>query len=260
MEYDFDEDLIKEASEFESGISALQKSQETALWKKWKQTNDKGAFQELYKSMKPIMMKASQKASFNSNIPQSAHQAYAAQNFYDALRTYDPNKGALNTFVYGNVHQKAKRLNYLYQDLGHKPEPRAQKVGLYQTIKEQLRNDLGREPSSAEVADNMGIPVREVTTLERELTKDLAIDEITEQQAVYMTDASVEKLDYVYYDLNGEEQGVYDYIMGGHGKPRMVKANQTIDFDGIGNRMGISSSKVRMLHKKISDKLEKIAR
>lgn len=253
------EELIKEASEYTEKLSSTQKGDELSLYKKWMKTGKKEYFQDLYSSMKPLIVSAANKAAYNSNIPQAAHMAYAAQNFHDALRTYDPSKGALQTHVYGAVHQKAKRLNYLYQDLGHKPEPRAQMVGLYQTEKEFLKAELGREPSQAEMADRMGINLGEVANIEREVRKDLALDEGTENNAYFMTDKEVEKLDFIYYDLMGEEQVVYDYILGAHGKPKLMKQNNKVDFEGIARAMGVSPSKVRNIFKRIQGKFEKVA-
>ena len=253
-----DLELEKEAEDYMTKVSSERKVSEVGLFNKWKKTSDPKYFQELYRSMKPMLYDATKNASFNSNIPQSAHMAYAAQSFMDSLRTYEPSKGALQTHVYGNVKKKANRLNYLYQDLGHKPEPRAIMVGTYQAEKQYLKDLLGREPSAAEIADRMGVPVSEIKNLEREVTKDLALDEITEQHAYFMKDKEEEKLDFLYYDLAGEQQVVYDYILGAHGKPKLVKANGTIDFDRIASLMGVSASKVRTIHKKLGTKLERM--
>lgn len=252
-------DIINEANEYTEKMAAERKTEEQKLYDKWRKTENPKYFQELYVSMKPLLNKAISSAAYNSNIPQSAHQMYAAQNFYNALKTYDPAHAALQTHVYGSVGKKAHRLNALYQNLGHAPEPRAQMAGRYLDAKEYLKNVYDREPSAAEVADHMSIGLKKVSLLEKEIHKDLALDEMTEQQAFFMTDADQEKLEFLYYDLAGEEQVVYDYIMGAHGKPRMVKADgKRVDFDRIAQSMGVSSSKVRNIHKKISSKLERL--
>jgi DNA-directed RNA polymerase specialized sigma subunit len=215
----------------------------------------------LYGSMKNLIYDAARKASFGSNVPESAHRIYAAQNFLDALRTFNPNKGrALQSHVYDTVHQKAKRLNYLYQNLGSMPEPRAMIVGLYQSELENLKNQLGREPSAAELSDRMSLPIKEITNIRKELRKDLAVGEGTEDIAFSEGSREEESLEHLYYDLGAEEKVVYEYIFGKHGKPRLVKANNKIDFDGIARRMGVSSSKVRTVFSSIKAKLEKAIR
>lgn len=255
----FASSVIAEGEDYIEKMATERKSHEQDLFDKWKHTNKTKYFQELYTSMKPLISKAIRNASFNSNIPQSAHQAYAAQNFYNALKTFDPKHGVLQTHVYGSVGKKAHRLNALYQNLGHAPEPRAQMAGRYLDAKEYLKNQLDREPSAAELADHMSIGISKIGLLEKEIHKDLALDDMTEQQTYFMTDANQEKLEFLYYDLSGEEQVVYDYIMGAHGKPRMTRGGgKRVDFDGIAQKMGVSSSKVRNIHKKIARKLERI--
>lgn len=234
------------------------KTEEHALYQDWMKNQSTPAFQKLYTSMKPLLFEAARKASYGSNIPESAHQIWAAQNFYDALRTYKPTAGtALQTHVYNAVHQKAKRLNYLYQNMGHIPEPRAMQIGLYQNIYENMKATLGREPSQAEVADKLGWGLKDVTKIQKEITKDLALDLGAEEHGVFESSIDEEILDYVYYELNPEEQLMYDYVFGKHGKPRMVKPNNKVDFDRIAQRAGFSSSKARALWTKVRLKVQK---
>ena len=242
-------------------MADIDKDKELDLFNTWKSSvtpnnkmGDKAAFQNLYTSMSPLLDDAARKSSMGSNLPKSAHALYAAQNFMDSLRTYDPNKGSsLQTHVYGTVHQKAKRLNYLYQNLGYIPEPRAVQIGNYQTTKENLKNDLGREPSAAEIADTLQVGLKDVKRLEVEIRRDLSLTNL-EEQVISMTPEEEEALDYLYYELTAEERAVFDYIYGKHGKPAMVKHSGKIDFDRIAKNMGVSVSKVRSLHGKIRNK------
>jgi len=234
------------------------KTDELALYNSWQQTGSVSAFQNLYTSMKPLLYDAARKAAYGSNIPESAHQIWAAQNFYDALRTYKPTAGAaLQTHVYNAVHQKAKRLNYTYQNLGKMTEPRAAQVGLYQSEYENMKAELSREPSAAELADRLGWSIQNVTLIQKEIQQDLSLTQGLEDQA--FNESSIERgiIDDIYYDLSGEEQAIYDYIFGEHGKPRMIKANGKIDFEGIGRRSGFSASKARAIFVRIRDKTQK---
>lgn len=234
------------------------KKDELSLYHDWKNNQSVSAFQKLYASMKPLLHTAAKKASYGSNIPMSAHQMWAAQNFYDALRTFKPSsEAALGTHVYNAVHQKAKRLNYLYQNLGHIPEPRAMQIGLYQNIHDNLKGELGREPSAAEVADTLGWGLKDVNKIQTEIKKDLALDVTTEDKGYFESSVDEEILDYVYYELGPEEQLIYDYVFGKNGKPKMVKVNNRVDFDGIAKRVGFSSSKVRALWTKVRLKVQK---
>jgi len=208
--------------------------------------------------MRPLIYDAARKAAYGSNVPESAHRIYAAQNFLNALKTFDPSKGrALQSHVYDTVHQKAKRLNYLYQNFGHMPEPRAQSIGLYQNEYQSMRAQLGREPSTAELADKLGWSMKQVSNIQKELHKDLALGEGTEEFSFFESSRDEEILGYIYYDLTNEEKVVYEYIFGKNGKPKLIKPNKKVDYDAIASKMGSSSSKVRALASSIGKKLEK---
>lgn len=208
--------------------------------------------------MKPLIYSAAQKASYGSNIPESAHRIYAAQNFLEALRTFKPGTGAsLQTHVYGSVHQKAKRLNYTYGNLGFITEPRAAKVGLFQTEHANLRDSLGREPTTQELATRLNWSVKDVANLQNEVHKDLALAEGVEEQATVEGSIDEEKLEMLYFDLLPEEKAVFDYVFGKHGKPRLLKPNNKIDYEQLGRSSGYSASKARAIMIKIKDKYSK---
>lgn len=248
------------ASEVSVADLEIDQEKENNLFNQWKKSQDKQAFQQLYTSMKPLLDSAARKASFGSNLPKSAHEIYAAQNFMDSLKTFDPNKGVrLQTHVYGAVHQKAKRLNYKYQNLGHIPEPRAAQIGVFTTVRDNLQQDLGREPSAAEIADTMNTSLKDVQRLQREIQRDLSLSSL-EEQAITVSPQEEEVLTYLYYELSNEEKVVYDYIFGKHGKPAMIKPTGKIDFDRIAANMGVSVSKVRSLYTSIRSKFEKASR
>ena len=233
------------------------KVNELDLLNKWRQTQNPQYFQALYQSMKPLIHQAAEKAAYGSNIPESAHKIWAAQHFLESLRTYNPDKGALGTHVYGSVQQKAKRLNYMYQNLGHMPEPRAAQVGLYQTEHANMRGELGREPSAAELADRLAWSLKNVSRIQKEIHKDLAMADGTEEQPIFETSKDEEILNDLYYDLTPEEQVVYDHVFGRHGKMAAVKANRKVDFDLIGRRSAMSPSKTRSLWVRVRNKLDK---
>lgn len=238
-------------------VPEAQRKRELELLQQWRKTEHPKYFQELYTSMKPLLYDAARKAAYGSNIPESAHRIYAAQTFLDALRTFKPEKGTLQTHVYGAVHQKAKRLNYMYQNVGQMPEPRAMQVGLYQNEHSNMKGELGRDPSHSELADRLGWSVKDVMHIQKEVRKDLAIGEGTDETAFSEGSLDLETLNHLYFDLTPEEKTVYDYVFGKQGKAKAVKANNRIDFERIGRSSGYSSSKARIIWGRIKAKFER---
>jgi len=238
-------------------VAVDQKANEVHLFNQWRATEHPKYFQELYTSMKPLLYDAAKKASYGSNIPESAHRIYAAQNFLDALRTFNPEKGSLQTHVYGAVHNKAKRLNYMFQNLAHIPEPRAMQIGLYQSEHSNLKDELGRDPSHSELANRLGWPVKDVMHIQKEVHKDLAMAEGTEETPFFESSVDEEVVDHLYYELTPEEKVVYDLVLGKHGKPRMQKPNGKIDYAKIGAAAGYSASKARTVWGRVRTKYER---
>lgn len=235
------------------------KQEEEKLFGLWhKDQENKTHFQNLYNSMKPLIHDAAKKAAFGSNLPESAHRLYAAQAFLDSIKTYKPGSAAsIQTHVYGSVQNKVKRLNYEYQNLGKMPEPRAVMVGQFINEFGNLRANLGRDPSTAELSDHIGMPMKQVANLQKELRKDLSMDAGTDEVSFMEGSKEEEFLNYLYYELSAEEKVVYEYITGHFGKPRMVKGNNKIDYAGIATKMGVSESKIRLLHNQIRKKYNK---
>lgn len=234
------------------------KTDELSMFNRWKVSQSKEHFQDIYNSMRPLIHDAAKKAAYGSNLPESAHRIYAAQAFMDALKTFNPASGAaLGTHIYGSVQNKVKRLNYEYQNLGKMSEQRSVVVGRFQNEFESLKANLGREPSSAELADHMMLPMKQVVMMQKELRKDLAMEAGTEEVAHAEGSKEEEFLSYIYYELNPEEKVVYEYITGHFGKPKLAKKSNKIDYASIAQRMGVSESKVRILHNSIRAKYNK---
>lgn len=239
---------------------AERKFDEMESFGKWQATGDKRHFQALYQSMKPLLDSAANKASYGSNLPKSAHEIWAAQSFMNALNTYKPNKEVtLQTHVYGAVHQKAKRLNYLYQNLGQISETRASQIGRYQNESANLVQELGRPPSAVELADRLDMSLKDVERLQKEVHKDLSLGGL-EEEVIVESPREEEILTYIYYELSNEERLVYDYAFGKHGKKRLGKASGKTDYDKIATTVGFSVSKVRSLFNSIKSKYEKASR
>jgi DNA-directed RNA polymerase specialized sigma subunit len=233
---------------------------EMKLFDQWKQSNKPQHFQALYQSMKPLILSAASKASYGSNLPQSAHEIYAAQNFYDALHRFDPSKGVqLQTFVYNAVQQKAKRLDYQYQNVGKIAEPRAIRVGDYNMAKDHLKDTLGRPPSAMELADYLHWSLKDVDLISKEVQKDLSLDGLENQG--FLEDSTLsEDLHYLYYELTPQQQLVYELVFGLHGKRKLTKPGGKIDYTAVAKATGFSESKVRTLVKDIAAKYHKVAR
>ena len=233
------------------------RAKEHELLHSFQKSPSKDTFMPLYSSLKPLVISAAQKNMKGSQIPQAAHMARAAQSFLDAIRTYDPKKGgAFRTHAFNTVFEKGKRLNLTYQNIGYIPESRATKYQSYQTALFLLREELGREPSSLEIADESGIPVTEIERLRKEVKSDLVGQEhITSKGMGFaQSDKAMQVARDVIYNLEPKHQVVLEHMVGINGKQSLVKKSGKSDISAIAKATGLGINDVRSARKTIKRK------
>ena len=200
----------------------LTKEQEIELWKKWKEGGQKPSdLEPLLHSFGPLInLKMSPYKGRLRNVPDSAIVAEHQLRFAEALRTYNPDKGSLGTYVYRYL-DKAKRFIGEHQNVGRIPENRLYRIKAFNTARGDLIEELGRLPSEPELAKKLGWPIAEVGRMGSELRNDLVTQGFEEDPYTMMPSKSEEVLRLFKYELQGKEREVYEYLTG-YGKPRMT--------------------------------------
>lgn len=234
------------------------KAKEADLLKAFKSKPGKDTFMPLYQSYKPYIMKAASRNMFGSPIPQAAHVAFAAQSFLDAVRTHNPAKGGFSTHMFNTVFQKGKRLNLHYQNIGYIPESRATKYQAFQTANYLLKEQLAREPSAIELADEMGVAVKEVERMRKEMRSDLILNEalpsIGPQFA--QSDKAMQVARDVQYSLIPKHRTVLEHAVGLNGINPLLKKSGGPDVQAISKAAKITVPEVRSALKTISRKFK----
>jgi len=232
------------------------KAREADLLKAFKSKPSKDTFMPLYQSYKPYIMKAASKNMFGSPIPSAAHVAFAAQSFLDAIRTHNPAKGGFSQHMFGTVFNKGKRLNLHYQNIGYIPESRATKYQDFQTANYLLKEQLGREPSGVELADEMAIPIKEVERMRKEMRSDYILNEalpsIGPQFA--QSDKAMNVFRDIQYDLIPKHRTVLEHAIGLNGVKALTKKSGGPDVQAISKAAKISVPEVRSALKTITRK------
>lgn len=250
------EQFIKEAAPADD--LKLKRTKETELLQAFKRSPSKNTFMPLYQSFKPLILKAAQKNMFGSPIPQAAHTMYAAQSFLDATRTHDPSKGGFATHMFNTVFEKGKRLNLKYQNIGYIPESRATKYQSFQTAQYLLREQLGREPSTVELADEMAMPPTEVERLRKEIRQDLVLNENLPNvgPAFAQSDKAMQVARDIQYSLIPKHRVVLEHAVGLNGIQPLLKPTGGPDVQKISKAARITVPEVRSALKTISRKFK----
>lgn len=234
------------------------KAKEAELLKAFKSKPSKDTFMPLWQSYKPYAMKAASSNMYGSPIPQAAHVAFAAQSFLDAVRTHDPKKGNFAGHMYGTVLNKGKRLNLHYQNIGYIPESRATKYQKFQTANYILKEQLGREPSAIELADEMVMPVTEIERMRKEMRPDLILNESLPSigPAFAQSDKAMSVARDIQYSLIPKHRTVLEHAVGLNGISALLKKSGGPDVQAISRAAKITVPEVRSALKTISRKFK----
>lgn len=236
------------------GIAAVKdlkstQKKEVALWHTW---NDNGRtpddLKPLFQSLKPVVNKAISTWAGRVTVPTSAIQAEMNKQFVNAIKTYQPGKSALNTWVTNNL-RKGGRFIKNYQNIGRIPETQIDKIEPYKKAKQELADQLGYEPDTASIAQHMGVPTRKIVQLEKENRQDLAASKFMDgDPAEILAPRELEALTLIQYELTPEQKIIYEHTFGMNGK-RMLKPGE------IAEKTGIHASKVSRIRKMLKDKV-----
>jgi len=227
------------------------KAKELEMWQAWKDGGmDPKDLEPLLKSFRPmIRSKSNVYKGKVKMIPDSAIEAEFQLRFVDALRSYDPTKGSLGTYVYRYL-DKSKRFIVENQNIGRIPENRVYKLKLYTTRRDELTEDLGKIPSVSEMAKNLGWPLAEAKRMDAELRNDLTTQGFEEDPYALTPSKSEEVLRLAKYELTGNERAVYEHLTG-FGRPQLTSTNE------IAKALGMPDYQVSRLKNAIKKKLER---
>lgn len=248
---DYEEFLVKEAARSGKSIAEV-KAQDFPLWQKWKQGGEKP--EDLRPLLKNFRGMVRQKANFwasRADLPPAAVHAEFSNQFVNALKSYNPEKGAaLGTWVTHKL-RKAQRWVTQHQDPTRTQEHRYYKMGKWDNSFATLSEQLSREPTTREMAESMGWTEAEAGKMEQEKMKTLYTSgfEGFDPTSV-MPSEEGERLRLVRYELTDpKELAVFDYTVGMYGKPQLRPSS-------IAKKLKTSPSTVTRIRQKIAKKLE----
>lgn len=214
------------------------------IWEEWKKDHDDKYRDLAFNKLKP---KIDNDIKSIHNIPRSALEAEYSRAVYKAFDTYDPKKGSFKTHLFNNL-KRANRFVYQHKYDLYVPEYQATRMNTYTHALKELKEELNREPSAAELADYLGWDIKDVETMEAASNKGTYMLE----NAGYVpkeNDDLEALVEMIYYSVGPREQSILDYIFGMHGKPAL-KTNADIS-----KRTGIPLSTVKRLRAKLFDQI-----
>lgn len=247
--------------ESSAGDMSQAKARELKLWRQWKEGGQRVEdLRPLLNSFMPILR--SQMRTYKGRvamIPDAAIEAEFKLQLVGALQSYDPDKGAaLGTHIFNSL-QRARRYITTYQNVGRIPENRVGKIRTFEVARTDLLEDLGRDPTQAELTEFLrreypaqGWTAAEVDRLQRELRKDLVTQGFEVDPFVKFPSRDREILDLFVYELSGDELKVYRHLTG-------IGAQKITSTSTLAEKLGFGEDeayKVSRIKSKLRKKLE----
>ena len=223
---------------------------ELELWRTWKEGGMRQQdLRPLIRSFRPMIKSKANVYAKKVRIPPSAIDMTFQIEFVNALKSYDPSKGSLGTYVYRYL-DKGKRWIAENQNVGRIPENRVYKIRKYQDAVEELKEELGRPPEAKELSNRLGWSLPEIDRMDSELRSDLVTQGFEEDPFSVTPSKSEEVLKLFKYELSGEQKEVYAYLTG-YGKPKVTSTNE------IAKRMKMKDYQVSRIKDQIYKKLRR---
>lgn len=244
-----DSELEKWAARRKEDLAETKK-REFEMWDQWKTGGESpNDLRPLLKSFKPLIRSRANHWANRAELPPESVHAEFNRQFVNALRTYDPNKGTqLGSWVTTSL-QKAQRWVSQHQDPTRVQEHRYYKMGEWDNALATLDDQLGREPSTREMAEHLGWSEAEAGRMESEKRKSLYSSGFGGfDPTVISPSRESEVLKLVRYELNPEELQVYDYTIGAYGKPQLRPGE-------IAKQLKMNPSKVTRIRNSITAKI-----
>lgn len=217
---------------------------------RWQQRRDLQALDELRRRLRPLTQSQVNKYRSNS-VSTPLIESEADRILVASADGFRPRAGAsFRTHVFTNL-RRLNRFSIARSNIATIPEARAQNIGTFQRAFDELADEKGRPPTTSELADSLSWNPKAVVTMQRSLRRDIVGSNVAVSTQADMSGARMMSvLDDIWYELTPEEQMVFAYVTGTHGRRKVEKGQD------VARLTGFSQAKVSQIRSAIARKIE----
>ena len=226
----------------------------TDAYHAWKSTPTPDTRHALLKAVDPVIqsgMQAYGGPSTGSPTSYSQARKVALQSF----DTYDPQRGGLRSHVLNHL-RRLQRLGAQQSQIISLPERVAMDRRHLDETEGLLRDQLGRDPSDIELANQTGLSLKRLRYVRQAraavASSQIERDEASDSPASVLPGQDPRQQAWeqlVYYDLHPTDQAIFDMVLGRNGRRPYTTAE-------IAAKLGITPSAVSQRTAKIQAKLD----
>jgi hypothetical protein len=179
------------------------KEREHELWKQWKATKNPVHLDNLLKSYEPVIQTHLSRYK-GADISPYSLRAEAERLVLQAIKSYDPSKGSLNTYVNWTLRGLGRHVER-FQNVTRVPAHHIRKITAIKAAKEKglTLNEMAKMAKKHEVA----------TVLER--TKGAKLLDRADWLGVHTVPAEIERLHLIGATLKGKHKEIFHRLLAG---------------------------------------------
>lgn len=202
---------------------AFDKGKDLEVWRDWKGNPTSPNMQRVLDRMNPVVQ--SEVNRWSGTLARPLLELEAKRLAAEAIKSYSPKRGAALATHVTNRLRKLSRLSYTHQNVARIPEYQTMQFHTYQSAKTDLEDKLGREPSGAELSDQLGWSKPYLSRFQNSLRKEFL--ESGEPPPIFDKPSDDARLiDFLYNDLPPQQQTLFQHTTGYLGSP--VLSNQQL--------------------------------
>lgn len=189
------------------------RAKDVELWEKWKRSHSQQDLQALLDHLQPVINQ--QVTRWSGSLARPMLETQAKVLATEAIKTYNPARGAALATHVTNRLQKLSRTVYTHTQAARLPEHKAIGMASFSVAQDSLQNELGREPSHIELADHLGWSVNRVGAFQKAYARKelLASGEFNPSQFP-IADEQDPIIGFVYHDMAPGTQKLFEHITG----------------------------------------------
>lgn len=191
----------------------------------------------------------SEAAKYSSHVPVAPVLADAYKLARKAAETYDPSTGNNFSTHLVNSLKKLSRISTTYGNMLRLPENKQFALQKLNKADEELRGELGREPTTSELSEHTGMHEKKVVKILKGRHKEVNVANLL-VTPTFVDSQNDEWVQFVYHSLPQEDKLIMEYATGMSGRPVLSK-------EDIAKKLGRPYPTVCARLRLISDELAK---
>lgn len=216
------------------------------LWEKWKKQQTSENEAALLRALEPIIF--SEVRRWQGVLAPQLLEIEAKRLALEAAKNFSPKYGAkLSTHV-SNQLKRLSRLTYTHQNIARIPENKVLRISAYQAAVSNLKDDLGRDPTVAEISEELCWPRSQVEMIQKMLH-----GEYTESGVpvpIFDKDnVGANTVSYAYHDLSPIQKKIFEHTTGWGGA-------KILDRVSLAKKLKITPAQLSYQKRKLVEELQ----